>query len=92
MVSAAACTSYKAQTYINDALECKNTVILDKRLLIRDFESGEEGDMRIKELTPLMVACIMGNMQTVERVVTVARAQLTPEDFYTFINVKVERR
>ena len=62
MVSAAACTSFKASMYIRQALECKNTVILDKSLLIRDEESG---GIRIKEPTPLMIACIMGNMQTV---------------------------
>ena len=38
-----------------------------------------------------MIACIMGNMQTVQKIVTVARETLTPEDFATFINVKVER-
>lgn len=73
---------------MNEVLKCKNTVILDKRLLIRDFESTE---MRIKELTPLMIACIMGNMQTVQKIVHVARETLTPEDFAIFINVKVER-
>lgn len=73
---------------MNEVLKCQNTVILDKRLLIRDFQSNE---MRIKELTPLMIACIMGNMQTVQKIVTVARETLTPEDFATFINVKVER-
>ena len=62
LASAAACTSYKASMYINEALKCKNTVLLDKRMLIRDFETGE---IRIKELTALMIACIMGNIQTV---------------------------
>lgn len=58
-------------------------------MLIRDFESG---DLRIKELTPLMVACIMGNMKTVEKIVTVARETLDPQYFELFINVKVERQ
>jgi ankyrin repeat protein len=71
-----------------DVLKCKNTVILDKRLLIRDFKSDE---VRIKELTPLMIACIMGNMETVKNIVKVAKEQLTEEDFSLFINVKVER-
>jgi hypothetical protein len=52
--------------YIGQALECKNTVILDKSLLIRDEESN---GIRIKEPTPLMIACIMGNMQTVQKIV-----------------------
>ena len=59
LASAAACTSFKASMYINEALKCKNTVLLDKRMLIRDFETG---DVRIKELTALMIACIMGNI------------------------------
>ena len=63
LASAAACTSFKATMYIDDALKCKNTVLLDKRMLIRDFETGE---IRIKELTALMIACIMGNMKTVQ--------------------------
>ena len=63
LASAAACTSYKASMYINEALKCKNTVLLDKRMIIRDFETGE---LRIKELTALMIACIMGNIQTVQ--------------------------
>lgn len=63
LASAAACTSFKATMYINEALKCKNTVLLDKRMLIRDFETGE---IRIKELTALMIACIMGNIKTVQ--------------------------
>ena len=47
--------------------------------------------MRIKELTPLMIACIMGNIQTVKEIVEAAREALSPEDFSMFINVKVER-
>jgi ankyrin repeat protein len=73
---------------MNEVLKCKNTVILDRRLLIRDFK---DGTIRIKELTPLMIACIMGNMDTVHNLVTVAREKLTPEDFALFINVQIER-
>ena len=74
--------------YIDEALKCDNTVILDKSLLVKDEESGE---LRIKELTPLMIACIMGNMQTVAKIVQVTRETMSPEDFNLFINVKVER-
>ena len=74
--------------YIKEALKCKNTVLLDKRMLIRDFETGE---VRIKELTALMIACIMGNIQTVQQIVEEARTRLSKEDFRVFINVKVER-
>lgn len=88
LVSAAACTSIKATMHLREALLCKNTVLLDKRLLIRDMESKE---IRVKELTALMIACIMGNIQTVELIVEEARRILSPEDFSLFINVKVER-
>ena len=74
--------------YINEALKCKNTVLLDKRMLIRDFETSE---IRIKELTALMIACIMGNIMTVQQIMTEARKRMTKEDFNRFINVKVER-
>jgi hypothetical protein len=47
-------------------------------LLIRDFQSGE---MRIKELTPLMIACIMGKVQTVKEIVEAARQTMNNEDF-----------
>jgi hypothetical protein len=36
--------------------------LLDKSKLMRDEKSG--GELRITELTPLMVACMMSNMQT----------------------------
>ena len=88
LASASACTSYKASMYINEALKCKNTVLLDKRMLIRDFETGE---IRIKELTALMIACIMGNIQTVEQIIMEARRRLSKEDFNQFINVKADR-
>jgi len=74
--------------YIGLALACKNTVILDKALLLHDPESGE---IRIKEPTSLMIACIMGNMQTVQKIVSVARQTLSPQEFELFINVRVER-
>ena len=88
LASAAACTNFKATMYIDEALKCKNTVLLDKRMLIRDFETGE---IRIKELTALMIACIMGNIKTVQQIVTEARKRMSRADFTLFINVKVER-
>jgi hypothetical protein len=88
LVSAAACTSFKAPMYIEEALRCKNTVLLDKRMLIRDTQSGE---IRVKELTSLMIACIMGNISTVQKIVEEARKTLSEEDFVLFVNVKVER-
>jgi len=38
-----------------------------------------------------MIACIMGNMQTVQKIVQVARQSMSPDDFELFINVRVER-
>lgn len=38
-----------------------------------------------------MIACIMGNMETVNNIVTVAREKLSAEDFALFINVQIER-
>jgi len=38
-----------------------------------------------------MIACIMGNMQTVQLLISEADKQLSKEEFDLFINVKVER-
>lgn len=46
-------------------------------------------EMRTKELTPLMIACIMGKLDTVKELITEARKRLSPEDISLFINVKV---
>ena len=47
--------------------------------------------MRIKELTSLHVAAIMGNMNTVKELLKQARDLLSPEKFRLFINIKVAR-
>ena len=73
---------------MNEVLKCNNTTLLNQRHLIMDFETEE---MRIKELTPLMIACIMGNAETVHLVVEEARHRLTPSEFKLFVNVKIER-
>ena len=63
LVSAAANTnSLKAQKYLKEALSCQNTRLIDQLNLTKDEETGE---IRAKELTSLMTACIMGNMKTV---------------------------
>jgi hypothetical protein len=61
LVSASACTSFKASMYVREALSGKNVKLLDKSKLIKDEKTGE---IRISELTPLMVACMMSNIQT----------------------------
>ena len=73
---------------MRDVLRCKNTVLLNKRHLIRDFQTGE---LRIKELTPLMIACIMGNLKTVIQIVDEARKRLSEVDFKLFIDMKIAR-
>lgn len=62
LASASACTSMKASFYVKEALSCQNTKLLNPLSLIKDEQSGE---MRINELSSLMIACIMGNMKTV---------------------------
>ena len=74
--------------YVRDALEGKNAQLLDKSKLIKDIQ----GNIRISELTPLMVACMMSNMQTARILVEEARLVYlphSPEDFHMFINVRV---
>jgi ankyrin repeat protein len=73
---------------MNEVLKCNNTTLLNQRHLIMDFQTEE---MRIKELTPLMIACIMGNAETVHLVIEEARKRLTKTDFKLFVNVKIER-
>ena len=76
--SAAACTSMKASFYVKEALSCQNTKLLNPLSLIKDETSGE---MRIKELSSLMIACIMGNMKTVQQLIGVAKMTLNKELF-----------
>jgi hypothetical protein len=47
--------------FVNKALSCQNTKLINPLSLIKDDETGE---IRIKELSNLMIACIMGNMKT----------------------------
>lgn len=88
MASAAACTSMKSNYYLNEALNCKNTKLLNPLNLIKDEQSGE---IRVKELTSLHVASIMGNMLTVKELLKQAKVLLSPEQYKLFVNVKVAR-
>lgn len=38
-----------------------------------------------------MIACIMGNIQTVQKIIEEARKSLSPKDFTLFVDVKIER-
>lgn len=62
LASAAACTSLKSGVYLREVLDCQNTKLLNPLSLIKDSETGE---IRLKELSSLMIACIMGNMSSV---------------------------
>lgn len=70
LASAAACTSMKASYYVKEAMSCQNTKLLNPLSLIKDDQTGE---IRIKELSSLMIACIMGNMKTVKQLIHEAR-------------------
>ena len=76
--SAAACTGMKANYYLREALECENTKLLNPLHLIKDEPTGE---MRMKELSSLHIACIMGNMTTVKLLLNEAKRQLSPKRF-----------
>ena len=72
--------------YVKEALSGINSRLLDKAHLIRDTKTG---NIRTTELTPLMVACMMGNIQTAKILIEHAREvyKNTPEDFRLFIDV-----
>ena len=88
MVTAAAGTGDKASYFLQEALNCKNPKFINLSALEKDRRTGE---MRISELTPLMIACIVGKLAIVQQLVEAAKLQLKPEVFETFINVKVTR-
>ena len=57
LTTAAAVTSDKARKYLLEALSCVKPKFLQPGSLVKDPRTGET---RTKELTPLMIACIMG--------------------------------
>ena len=62
--------------------------MLNPLSIVKDEQTGE---IRVNELTSLMIACIMGNMNTVKQLLKEARKLLTSEQFHQFINIKVTR-
>ena len=75
--------------YVREALSGKNAKLLDKSKLLKDHD-----EMRTSELTPLMVACMMSNMQTVRILIEQARQLYlphSPEDFRTLVDIKIDR-
>lgn len=73
---------------MREALSCANAQLLNPLHLTQDEETKE---VRLKELSSLMIACIMGNMKTVKHLINEARERLPPEQFDTYINIKVCR-
>ena len=59
LASAAAGTGRKSVKFLHEALDCKNPKYLDFAAIQKTRDTG---DSRITELTPLMIACIMGNL------------------------------
>ena len=59
-----------AQVYLNEVLQTVNLKLLDKSQIFTDPETQ---DFRTKTITPLMVACIVGNMRTVRTLVESAK-------------------
>jgi ankyrin repeat protein len=78
----------KSNYFLKEALSCQNTKLLDPLNIIKDPENGET---RIKELTSLHIASIMGNMTTVKELIKHARQTLSREQFVLFVNIKVSR-
>ena len=67
--------------YLREVLSCQNTKLLNPLSLIKDAETNE---IRLKELSSLMIACIMGNMTSVRQLLDEAKAKLSAKDFKTF--------
>ena len=76
----------KSGIYLEEVLSCQNTKLLNPLSLIKDKRSGE---IRLKELSSLMIACIMGNMTSVRKLLDEAREKLAPKDFKMFVDIKV---
>ena len=69
-MTAAAGTGTKAQYYLTEALNCQKPKFLQSSSLVRDATTGE---IRTTELTPLMIACIMGKFSMVRNIVRAAQ-------------------
>ena len=70
MMSVSAGTGKNSQKFLKEALQCSNAKLLNILALERDRTSGE---MRTSELTPLMIACIMGKLSMVKLIIKAAR-------------------
>jgi hypothetical protein len=91
LTAACASTQFKSGLYVREALSAQNVKLLDKSKLVYDSTANE---YRVTELTPLMVACMLSNMQTSRILVEHAKALYlphSPEDFRLFIDVKIAK-
>jgi ankyrin repeat protein len=78
----------KSGLYLTEVLSCQNTKLLNPLSLIKDAETGE---IRLKELSSLMIACIMGNMTSVRQLLDEAKETLSAKEFKVFVDIKVAR-
>ena len=85
LIAAAACSGAKASCYLKEALSCNNVKLIDATTIVVLPKTKE---IRVKELTPLMAACIIGNFMTVKVLIEDAKRRLSPSQFDLFINVK----
>ena len=53
------------------------------------YKCSATGETRSKELTPLMIACMMGQLDSVKLLISEARKRLNKEQLNLFINIKV---
>lgn len=65
--------------YVKKAMDGKNVKLLDNLKLISEMNSNGKNELRIVELTCLMIACIMGQLSTVKQLVELARQKLSAE-------------
>ena len=91
LISAVASSSKNSNELIRQAIDCKNVKLLDNTKLICIKDDSGNSEFRYIELTSLMIACIMGQLNTVKQLVQMARLKLKPEEFNIFINVKVSK-
>lgn len=68
-MSAVASTSRKTDKFVNEAIDCHNVKLLNTMNLTTGVDPAGKAELRTSELTPLMVACIMGQFGTVKTVV-----------------------
>lgn len=88
LASAVACTGRKAIHYLEVALGFSNAKLINPTSLNIDPKTIE---VKVNELTSLMIARIMGKMSIVKHFVQEARQRLKPGQFKSFIKSRCPR-